>query len=40
VRKSEAYGEVDAPELDAEATASDIELYIDAVATLLESRQA
>jgi len=34
-RKSEAYGDVEAPELDAEDVASRIELYIDSVAELL-----
>jgi len=33
-RKSEAYGEVAAPDLDAEEVASEIELYIAAVAAL------
>lgn len=36
-RKSEAYGDVEAPELDAEDVAYEIESYIDAVAQLLAS---
>lgn len=36
-RKSEAYGDVQAPELDAEDVATDIELYVEAVATLLRA---
>jgi len=35
-RKSAAYGDVPAPDLDAEAVASEIERYVDAVAGLLE----
>jgi hypothetical protein len=35
-RKSAAYGDVPAPDLDAEDVASDIERYVDAVARLLE----
>jgi hypothetical protein len=35
-RKSEAYGDVQGPELDAERVASQIESYIDSVARLLE----
>lgn len=34
-RKSEAYGDVEAPALDAEDVASQIELYIESVAELL-----
>ena len=34
-RKSEAYGDVDAPELDAEDVATKIGLYVDSVAKLL-----
>lgn len=35
-RKSEAYGDVQAPELDAEAVASEIESFIDSVGQILE----
>ena len=35
-RKSESYGDVAAPELDAEETALQIETYVEAVRTLLE----
>ena len=35
-RKSEAYGDVIAPSLDAEETAASIEGYVDAVETILE----
>ena len=35
-RKAAAYGDIEAPELDAESVASQIEGYVDAVATLLE----
>ena len=34
-RKSESYGDVPAPELDAEETASQIEAYVEAVRTLI-----
>lgn len=34
-RKAAAYGDVDAPDLDAEEIASEIEHYVDAVASLL-----
>jgi|SRR5712691_8234414 len=34
-RKATTYGDVDAPDLDAEALASDIETYVEAVAALL-----
>jgi hypothetical protein len=36
-RKSVAYGDVDAPDLDAEDVASDIESFIDAVEKLMQS---
>lgn len=35
-RKSAAYGDVPAPELNAEVVASEIERYVDAVAELVE----
>jgi len=35
-RKSEAYGDVQAPELDAEDVASEVESYIETVSRLLE----
>ena len=38
VRKSEAYGDVIAPELDAEEVASTIVEYIDAVAALVDKQ--
>jgi len=34
-RKAAAYGDIEAPELDAERVASDIENYVDAVARTL-----
>ena len=34
-RKSEAYGDVEAPDLDAEDVANDVESFIDSVAQLL-----
>jgi hypothetical protein len=34
-RKSEAYGDVEAPELDAEDVANEIESYVESVAKLL-----
>lgn len=34
-RKSEAYGDIEAPELDAEDVAHQIELYVNSVAVLL-----
>lgn len=37
VRKREAYGDIDAPELDAEDVASLIEEYVDVVSKLLKS---
>ena len=37
-RKSAAYGDVPAPNLDAEAVASEIERYVDAVTALVERR--
>ena len=37
VRKSEAYGDVEAPELDAEQVAGQIESYVEAVAQALRS---
>ena len=38
-RKAAAYGDVPAPSLDAEDVASEIELYVDAVAQLLEGKR-
>ena len=38
VRKSEAYGDVIAPELDAEEVAITIEEYIDAVAAVVDKQ--
>lgn len=38
VRKREAYGDVIAPELDAEEVATTIEEYIDAVATFVDEQ--
>jgi hypothetical protein len=35
-RKSEAYGDVQTPELDAEDVASEIELFIESVGQILE----
>jgi hypothetical protein len=35
-RKSAAYGDIPAPDLEAEYVASEIERYVDAVAALLE----
>ena len=37
-RKSAAYGDVPAPDLDAEDVASEIERYVDAVTALVERR--
>ena len=37
-RKSAAYGDVPAPNLNAEAVASEIERYVDAVTSLVERR--
>lgn len=38
-RKAAAYGDVPAPDLSAEAVASQIELYVDAVARVVEGGQ-
>lgn len=38
-RKSEAYGDVAAPDLDAEDVASEVEGYITAIADLLETQE-
>jgi hypothetical protein len=38
-RKSAAYGDVPAPDLNAEDVASEIERYVDAVATLVGGSQ-
>ena len=38
VRKREAYGDVVAPELDAEDVATEVERYVEAVALLVEER--
>lgn len=39
VRKSEAYGEVAAPELDPEKTAMEIESYVEAVAAIVDRQE-
>lgn len=38
-RKSAAYGDIDDPELEAEAVATDIENYVSAVASLLSRKK-
>jgi len=35
VRKSEAYGDIDAPEMDAEEVSAEIERYVDAVSKII-----